>query len=218
MLLLGLYSPCRASHSVCCIRYSPGLNLLTSAFIAPRLTIHRIISHPISLTSPSQQKAIPPATRSCLPPPPWPNCSQVTAACLHPPPLPSHRLPAGTTTITMTQATLTPLGLTTGKATGQAIGHGPTAILADPAMTQATFTPLGWIPGKEMGPLKKVKEAAAQASTIVRQMMARAHKAAAAAEKAEKDTQFKAYQQELGLLLNNDGEESAPSTPQKAAA
>jgi hypothetical protein len=46
----------------------------------------------------------------------------------------------------------------------------------------------------------------------------RAHKAAAAATRAEKNRQFKAHQQELGLLLDKDGEESAPSTPQKAAA
>jgi hypothetical protein len=46
----------------------------------------------------------------------------------------------------------------------------------------------------------------------------RAHKAAAIAERAEKDRQFKAYQKELGLFLDEDGEESAPSTPQKAAA
>jgi hypothetical protein len=39
----------------------------------------------------------------------------------------------------------------------------------------------------------------------------RAHKAAAAAERAEKDTQFKAYQ----ILSDNDGEESAPSTPRR---
>jgi hypothetical protein len=48
--------------------------------------------------------------------------------------------------------------------------------------------------------------------------MARAHKAGAAAAQANKDRQFKVYQQELGLLSDNDGEESALSTPQKAAA
>jgi hypothetical protein len=46
----------------------------------------------------------------------------------------------------------------------------------------------------------------------------RAHKAAVAAEGAEEDRQFKAYQKELGLLSDKDGEESALSTPQKAAA
>ncbi len=45
--------------------------------------------------------------------------------------------------------------------------------------------------------------------------MARAHKAAVAAERAEKDRKFKAYQQELGLLSDNDGEEFAPSTPRR---
>jgi hypothetical protein len=44
------------------------------------------------------------------------------------------------------------------------------------------------------------------------------HKAAAAAAQADKDKQFKAFQQEPGLLLDEDGEELAPSTPQKAAA
>jgi hypothetical protein len=48
--------------------------------------------------------------------------------------------------------------------------------------------------------------------------MARSHKAAAAAAQAAKDRQFKASQEELGFLSNDDGEASAPSTPQKAAA
>jgi hypothetical protein len=48
--------------------------------------------------------------------------------------------------------------------------------------------------------------------------MARSHKAAAAAAQAAKDRQFKAFQEDLGFLLDNDGEASAPSTPQKAAA
>jgi hypothetical protein len=46
--------------------------------------------------------------------------------------------------------------------------------------------------------------------------MARSHKVAAAAQ-AAKDRQFTAYQQELGISLDDIGEESAPSTPQKAA-
>ncbi len=46
----------------------------------------------------------------------------------------------------------------------------------------------------------------------------RAHKAAAAAERAKKDSQFKAYQKELGLLSDKDGEDLALGTPQKAAA
>jgi hypothetical protein len=47
----------------------------------------------------------------------------------------------------------------------------------------------------------------------------RAHKAAAAAERAEKDREFKAYQKELEPLSDKDGEELALSTPppQKAA-
>ncbi len=92
-------------------------------------------------------------------------------------------------------------------------------------MTQATLTLLGLISGKAMGPSEKAREgdqgsAAALASIIQRGTMAkqRAHKAAVAAERAEKDRQSKAYQTGLGLLLDNDGEELAPSTPQKAAA
>jgi hypothetical protein len=46
----------------------------------------------------------------------------------------------------------------------------------------------------------------------------RAHKAAAAVAQAKKDRQFKAFQQEPGLLSDKDGEDLAPSTPQKAAA
>jgi hypothetical protein len=88
-------------------------------------------------------------------------------------------------------------------------------------MTRATLTPLGWIPGKATGLAEGVKEAAAQASMIVRWMIARSHKAAAAAAaavQAAKYRQFKAFQEELGLLLDNDGEALAPSTSQKAAA
>jgi hypothetical protein len=48
--------------------------------------------------------------------------------------------------------------------------------------------------------------------------MARSHEAAAAAAQAAKDRQFRAFQEELGLSLNNDGEALAPSIPQKAAA
>jgi hypothetical protein len=48
--------------------------------------------------------------------------------------------------------------------------------------------------------------------------MARSLKAAVAAAQAAKDRQFRAFQEELGLSLDNDGEASAPSTPQKAAA
>ncbi len=75
----------------------------------------------------------------------------------------------------------------------------------------------GLIPSRAMGPSGKSKEAA-QTSTILRRTMARSHKAAAAAAQAAKDRQFRAFQEELGLSLDNDGEALAPSTPQKAAA
>jgi hypothetical protein len=48
--------------------------------------------------------------------------------------------------------------------------------------------------------------------------MARSHKEAVAAAQAAKDRQFRAFQEELGLSSDNDGEALAPSTPQKAAA
>jgi hypothetical protein len=63
-----------------------------------------------------------------------------------------------------------------------------------------------------MGPLVKAKEAA-QASTILRWTMVRSLKAAAAAAQAAKDRQFRAFQEELGLFLDNDGEALATSTP-----
>jgi hypothetical protein len=63
--------------------------------------------------------------------------------------------------------------------------------------------------------LVKAKEAA-QASTILRRMMARFRKAAVAAAQAAKDRQFRAFQEELGLSSDNDGEASAPSILQKA--
>jgi hypothetical protein len=55
-------------------------------------------------------------------------------------------------------------------------------------------------------------------STNARQTMARSRKAVAAAAQAAKDRQFRVFQEELGLSLDNDGEALAPSTPQKAAA
>ncbi len=156
------------------------------------------------LSSSSSMTGCSPAAKAHLLPPLWPSCS----------------LAAGITTVVTTQATLTPPGLITGKATGRLI-----AISMNPATTQATLTPPGFITGKAATPFEKAKKvnqgsAAAQASIIWRWMMAkqRAHKAAAAAAQAEKDRQFKAFQQELGLLLDKDGEESAPSTTQKAAA
>ncbi len=48
--------------------------------------------------------------------------------------------------------------------------------------------------------------------------MARSLKAAVAAAQAAKDRQFRAFKEELGLSLDNDGESSAPSTTRKAAA
>jgi hypothetical protein len=42
-------------------------------------------------------------------------------------------------------------------------------------------------------------------------------KVVATAARATKDMQFKAFQQGMGLLLDKDGEESAPSTPPKMA-
>jgi hypothetical protein len=69
------------------------------------------------------------------------------------------------------------------------------------------------ITGKATVLLEKAREgnqgsAVAQVSIIWRWSMAkqRAHKAAAAAERAEKDRQFKAFQKELALLLDKDGE------------
>jgi hypothetical protein len=74
------------------------------------------------------------------------------------------------------------------------------------------------ITGKATVPLSKVKQGnqwstAAEVSIIWKRTMARAHKAAGAVAQANKDRQFKAYQQELGILLENNGEESASSTP-----
>ncbi len=217
--LLGLCSSFRPSHSVCCTRLSHWCKLLlTTAFIAPRsITLKTSVIHPMSSILSPPQKASPPAMQSCLLPPPWPSCSQATAAWPCPPPQLSCSLPAGTTTIAIIPATLTPPGLTTGKVTGQAIGCHQTATSTGPATTLSTLTPLGLIPGRATGPLGKAKEAA-QASTISRRTMARSLKAVAAAAQAAKDRQFRAFQEELGLSLDNDGEASAPSTPQKVAA
>jgi hypothetical protein len=48
--------------------------------------------------------------------------------------------------------------------------------------------------------------------------MARSLKAATAAAQEAKGRQFRAFQKELKLSSDNDGESSALSTPQKAAA
>jgi hypothetical protein len=113
--------------------------------------------------------------------------------------------------------TLTPPGSKIGKGIGQAIGHQQTATSTAQAMTRATLTPLGLTPGKAMGPTVKAKEAA-QVSKISRWTMARSIKAAAAAAQAAKDRRFRAFQEELGLSLDDNGEALAPITPQKATA
>ncbi len=41
------------------------------------------------------------------------------------------------------------------------------------------------------------------------------HKVVAAAARAAKNKQFKAFQQKTGLLSDKDGEESTPSTPRR---
>jgi hypothetical protein len=84
-------------------------------------------------------------------------------------------------------------------------------------MTRATLTPLGLTPGRVTGPTVKEKEAA-QASTISRQMMVGSLQAVGEAAQAAKNMRFRAFQEELGLSLDDDGEALAPSTPQKAAA
>jgi hypothetical protein len=122
---VGLCSPFQPSHSVCSSRLSPRLNLpFTTAYIAPLLiTLKTAAIHPTSSILPPQQKASPPATRSHLLLPPWLSCSQATAACPRPPPWPRCFSPAGTTPAATAAATLTFLGLTTGKATGQVISY-----------------------------------------------------------------------------------------------
>jgi hypothetical protein len=75
----------------------------------------------------------------------------------------------------------------------------------------------GLDPWQSNGPSGKVKEAA-QVSKILRQMMARSFKAGAAAAQAAKDRQFRAFQEKLGLSLDNDGKALALSAPQKAVA
>jgi hypothetical protein len=169
--LLGPCSPCLSSHFVCLTRSGSNCNLLMSAVTALRLTIQGIITSFTNSIMNPQQKAIPPATQSRHPPPPWQSCSPVAVAHLLPPPQPNCRLPAGATIPVRTQATLTPPGLTSGKVTGQVTGCGPIDTLADPATTQATLTPPGLIPGKATGPLEKAREgdqgsAAAQVSII----------------------------------------------------
>ncbi len=212
--------PFRPSHSVFHTRCSPWLNLpFTAAFIAPSSISLKTVA--IHLTSsiailPPSQKAILPATQSCLLPPLWPSCSQAAKVWSCPPPRPSCSFPDGTTYAATTPATLTPPGSTTGKAASQAIGRHQAATSTGPATKRAALTPLGFIPGRATGPSGKAKEAA-QASMISRRTMARSLKAATAATQAAKDRQFRAFQEELGLSLDDDGEASAPSTPQRTA-
>ncbi len=159
------------SHSACHTWLSHWFNFMTVYFAPLLVTLKTAAIHPTSSILHPPQKASPPVMRSHLLPPPWPSCSQAAAARPRPPPWPSCSSPAGTTLAAMIVVTLTPPGLTTGKAIGQAIGHW-TATLTGPATTQATLTPLGLIPGRATGPLVKAKEAA-QASTILRRTMAR---------------------------------------------
>jgi hypothetical protein len=123
--LLGLCLPFQPSHSVCHTRISPWFNLpFTTAFIAPRsITLKTAAIHPTSSISSPPQKASPPVMQSCLLPPPWHSCSQAAAAWPCPLPQTSCRIPAGATPVGTTPATPTTLGLTTGKATGQVMGH-----------------------------------------------------------------------------------------------
>jgi hypothetical protein len=132
----GLCSSFQPSHSVCHTRFLHWFKLmLTTAFIAPSsIILKTAVIHPMSSIFSPPQKASPPARQSHLLPFPWPSRSQAAAAQPRPP-LPSCSLPAGTTTIATTSATLTPLGWTTCKATGQAIGHHQTATLMGPAIT-----------------------------------------------------------------------------------
>jgi hypothetical protein len=97
------------------------------------------------------------------------------------------------------------------------MGRHQTATSTAQATTQATLNPLGLTPGRVTGPMVKAKEAA-QASTVSRWTMAGSIKAVATTAQAAKDRRFRAFQEELGLSLDDHGEASAPSTPQKAAA
>jgi hypothetical protein len=148
-LPLGLCSSFWPYHAVCRTRFLHWFKLLLmTALIAPSLLILKtLVIHPMSSILSPPQKASPSVMQRRLLPPPWRSCSQATAAQPPPPPWPSCSSQAGTTLAVTTPATLIPLGLTTGKATGQVIGH-RTATLTGPATTQATLTALGLIPGR----------------------------------------------------------------------
>jgi hypothetical protein len=200
--------PFLPSHSVCRTLLAHWLNF-TTEYVAPLLiTLKTAAIHPTSSILSPPQKASPPVTRICLLPPPWPSRSQAAAA--QPPPWLSCSSPSGTMVAVTIVVTLTPPGLIIGKATDQAIGW--TATLTAEAATRATLTPLGSTPGRATGLTVKAKEAA-QAFTILRWTMARSLKAVVAAAQTAKDRHFRAFQEELGLSLDNNGEELAPSTP-----
>ncbi len=117
--------PFLPSHSVCCTRLSHWFNF-TTVYIAPLSIILKTATiHPTSSILSLPQKASLPAMQSCLIPPPWPSHSQAAAAWL--PPWPSFSTPTGTTLAATIVVTLTPPGLTTGKAIGQAIGRTATS-------------------------------------------------------------------------------------------
>jgi hypothetical protein len=138
----------------------------------------------------SQLKAYSTATQSCPPPPPWPSCRPVACkACLPPPPWLGHGPVAGKAN-PVTQATLTPIVFGLKKCPS---GKGSQANLLIPAAV-LWYTTMIWMMVKQKG-----------------------YKVAAAAARSAKDMQLKALQQEMGLSSDKDGEELAPSTPQKAA-
>jgi hypothetical protein len=76
----GLCLPFLPSHSVCRTYLSHWFNF-TTVYIAPVLiTLKTAAIHPTRSISSPQQKVSPPATQSCLLPPPWLSCSQAAAA------------------------------------------------------------------------------------------------------------------------------------------
>ena len=107
----GLYLPFLPSLSMCHTRLMHWLNLnFTTVFGAPLLiTLKTAAIHPTSSILSPPKKASPPATRSCLLPPPWPSCSQATAA--QPPLWPSCSSPPSTMAAATIVVTLTPPGL-----------------------------------------------------------------------------------------------------------
>jgi hypothetical protein len=147
-LPLGLCSSFWPYHAVCRTRILHWFKLLLmTALIFPSLLILKtLVIHPMSSILSPPQKASPSVTQRHLLPPPWRSFSQATAAQPPPPPWPSCTSPAGTILAVTTPATLIPR-LTTGKATGQVIGH-RTATSTSPVTTQATLTALGLIPGR----------------------------------------------------------------------